>query len=184
MELIYKIYSVWLYQNQLDHEWFFFYNRKVDFLGNVSSEAPYFMFSNSNMSASHKIYNMDKTHPDFLEESVRIMRSAASSEDVQLIKNNGIITLVPCGESKISYSGAMPGEVVELEGKYKGLKKSIYTPYDVIFNETKAGFNPHEFELMGIWKTGDSSYSSYRIWEEKAERELALRDYKLNSLLC
>jgi hypothetical protein len=185
MDLIYKIYSVWLYDNQLLHDWLFFYNRKTDFLGRMNWEAPYFMFGGSNVSASYQIYNMDKSDPDFLEQSVRVMRAAASSEDVQLIKNKGIITLVPCGESQISYSGAtLPGDVVETEGKYKGLKKNIYTPYNVMFNETKAGFNPHEFDVMGIWKAGDSQYTSYRIWEEKAERELAIRDYKLNSILC
>ena len=183
MDLVYKIYSVWLWDSQLLHDWLFFYNRKTDFTGILRWDAPYFMFGNS-ISASHNIYNMDKSDPDFIENSVRIMRSSASLEGIDLIKNNGIITLIPCGESQISYSGTSPGDVVEAEGKYKGLEKNIYTPYDVMFNETKAGFNPHEFDVMGIWKAGDSSYSCYHIWENKVDREIALRDYKLNSLLC
>jgi hypothetical protein len=184
MDLIYKIYSVYLYDNQLNHDWLFFYNRKTDFMGNVNRDAPYLMFSSSyDISANTQIFRMDKTAPDFLEQSVRLMKDAAKRSDIELIPGKDIITLVPCGESRISYSGALPGDVVETEGKYKGLKKSVYTPYDVMFNETKAGFNPHEFDVMGIWNTGSSQYSNYRIWEEKAERESRIRDYKLQELL-
>lgn len=182
MDLIYKIYSVYLYQNQLNHDWLFFYNRKTDFMGNINRDAPYYMFGSSDFCASTQIYRMDKTAPDFLEQSVHLMKASAHKEGIKLIPGKDLITLVPCGESSISYSGALPGDVVETEGKYKGLKKSIYTPYNVMFNETKAGFNPHEFEVMGIWKTGDSSYSSYRIWEEVSEREKTIRDNKLNTI--
>ncbi len=52
-----------------------------------------------------------------------------------------------------------------------------------MFNETKAGFNPHEFEVMGVWNAGESTYSSYRIWEEVSEREKTIRDNKLKGLL-
>ncbi len=182
MDLIYKIYSVWLYQNQLNHEWVFFYNRKTDFMGNVNRDAPYLMFGASNFCASNLIYNMDKTSPDFLEQSVRLMKSAAYKEGIELIQAKDIITLIPCGKSHISYSGAQPGDVVETEGEYKGLKKSIYTPYNIMFNETKAGFNPHEFEVMGVWNAGQSTYSSYRIWEESSEREKTIRDNKLKQV--
>jgi hypothetical protein len=182
MDLIYKIYSVWLYQNQLEHDWLFFYNRKKDFMGNVNRDAPYSMFGSSDFCASTKIYNMDKTSPDFLEQSVRLMKAAAHKEGVKLISSKDIITLVPLEGGKVSYSGAMPSELVEVDGKYKGLKKIIYTPYNVFFNETKAGFNPHEFEVMGIWNEGSSQYSNYRIWQEKSERERAIRDYKINSI--
>lgn len=185
MDLIYKIYSVYLYQNQLDHEWLFFYNSKIDYTGNIVRNAPYLMFGASNFCASNLIYNMDKTSSDFLEQSVHLMKAAANKEGIELISGKELITLVPCGESHISYSVATsPSDVIETEGKYKGLKKNIYTPYNVMFNETRAGFNPHEFEMMGIWSTGSSQYSSYRIYEEKREREVAIRDYKLNSLLC
>jgi len=184
MDLIYKIYSVWLYQNQLDHEWIFFYNRKKDFTGDMNWNAPYSMFGSSDMCASTQIYRMDKTDLHFLEQSVRLMKSAAKSQNIELIKNNDIITLVPLGESQISYSVAtLPGDVVETEGKYAGLKKNVYTPYNIMFNETKAGFNPHEFEVMGIWKSGDSHYSSYRIWQEVCERNKTIRDNKIKSIL-
>jgi hypothetical protein len=183
MDLIYKIYSVYLYDNQLNHDWLFFYNRKIDFMGNVNRDAPYYMFGSSDFSASTQIYRMNKTTPDFLEQSVRLMKAAAHKEGIELISGKDIITLVPLEEGRVSYSGALPGDVVETEGKYKGLKKSIYTLYNVMFNETKAGFNPHEFEVMGIWNAGSSQYSNYRIWEEKSEREGQIRDYKLQELL-
>jgi hypothetical protein len=183
MDLIYKIYSVYLYDNQLNHDYVFFYNRKIDFTGELKWNAPYYMFGSSDYSASTQIYRMDKTTPDFLEQSVHLMKAAAHKEGIELIPGKDIITLVPLEEGRVSYGGALPGDVVETEGKYKGLKKSVYTPYDVMFNETKAGFNPHEFDVMGIWKTGDSQYSNYRIWEEKSERESRIRDYKLQELL-
>jgi len=36
---------------------------------------------------------------------------------------------------------------------------------------------------MGVWKEGSSQYSTYRIWEEKKEREKLIRDFKLNNIL-
>jgi hypothetical protein len=183
MELIYKIYSVWLYQNQLDHDFIFLYNRKISFSGRVEWNAPFFMFGNSYLSANIKISLMDKNDPDFIEKSINIMKSAAGKECIKLINAKDIISLIPCGESKISYSGAQPGDVVETEGKYKGLKKNIYTPYDIMFNETKSGFNPHEFDVMGVWNAGQSQYSSYRIWETVDGREREIRDRKIENLL-
>ena len=183
MDLIYKIYSVYLYDNQLNHDWLFFYNRKTDFMGNVNRDAPSRMFGQFDFSANTQIFRMDKKAPDFLDQSVSLMKAAAHKEGIELISGKDIITLVPLEEGRVSYSGALPGDVVETEGKYKGLKKSIYTPYDVMFNETKAGFNPHEFDVMGIWNAGSSQYSNYRIWEEKSERESRIRDYKLQELL-
>jgi hypothetical protein len=183
MDLIYKIYSVYLYDNQLNHDWVFFYNRKKDYTGELTRNAPYFMFGSSDFCASIQIYRMDKNDPNFLEESVRIMKSAAEKEGILMIKATDFISLVPLGEGHVSYGGAFsPNDIVETEGKYKGLKKSVYTPYEVLWNETKSGFNPHEFEVMGVWNVGSSSYSSYRIWEEKKEREEKIRDYKLQML--
>jgi len=183
MDLIYKIYSALLYQNELEHEWIFFYDRKISFTGDLSWNAPFYMFGNSDLCASLKIFRMDKTDPLFKEKSIKIMKESAKFEGVKLINAKDIITLIPIGESRITYSGALPGDIVETEGKYKGLKKSIYTPYDIMFNETKAGFNPHEFEVMGVWSTGSSQYSSYRIWEEVSEREKLIRDNKINSII-
>jgi hypothetical protein len=179
MDLIYKIYSVYLYDNQLNHDYVFLYNRKKGFSGELNWDAPYYMFGSSDMCASTQIYRMDKSQPDFNEISVRLMKSAAENQGITLIKATDFITLVPLEEGRASYGGALPGDVVETEGKHKGLKKSVYTPYEILWNETKSGINPHDFEVMGVWNVGQSQYSSYRIWEEKAEREKTIRDNKL-----
>lgn len=184
MDLVYKIYSVYLYDNQLNHDYVFFYNRKKSFTGELNCDAPYHMFSGSyDMSANIKIFRMDKSDPNFLEESVRIMKAAAEKEGITFMKGSDFISLVALEEGRVSYSGALPGDKVETEGKYKGLKKQVYTPYDIMWNESKSGFNPHKFEVMGVWKEGDSSYSSYRIWEEKDQREKTIRDNKIKSIL-
>lgn len=183
MDLIYKIYSVYLYDNQLNHDWVFFYNRKVDFTGRLVSDVPGYMFGNYDWSASTKIFRMDKNDPNLKEKSVELMMKEAKEAGVIMMRGSDFISLVALGEGHVSYGGAFsPDDKVELEGKYKGLKKSVYTPYAIMWNETKSGFNPHQFELMGVWKEGDPSYSSYRIWEEAAERESRIRDYKLKSL--
>lgn len=183
MDLIYKIYSVWLYDNQLSHDWVFFYNRKKNYLGDWCTDAPYHMFCKYEWSASHRIANLDKSHPSFIEQSVLIMKATAEKEGVTFVNAKDFITLVPLEEGRVSYSGAfLPGDKVETEGKYKGLKKNVYTPYDIMWNETASGINPHQCEVMGIWKPGSSSYSAYRIWEEAAERESIIRDYKLEML--
>ena len=186
MDLIYKIYSVWLYNNQLNHDWVFFYNRKPSYFNKqeLHWDAPYYMFGSSDVCANKQIYQMGKNDPNRKEKSIELMLNAAKREGVTMIEAKDFISLIPIGEGQVSYSGAiLPGDVVETEGKYKGLKKQVYTPYNIMWNETKSGINPHEWEVMGIWKAGDSSYSAYRIWEEKAERDMMIRDYKLSQLV-
>jgi hypothetical protein len=179
MDLIYKIYSVWLYNNQLNHDWVFFYNRKMSYRG----DAPYYMFGSSEMCASNQILNMDKKDPNFIENSIRIMKAAADREGITFIKAKNFISLIALEEGQVSYSGAtLPGDIVETEGKYKGLKKQVYTPFDIMWNETKSGINPHQWEVMGVWKAGSHQYFSYRIWKEVGERDKAIRDYKLQML--
>ncbi len=57
-----------------------------------------------------------------------------------------IITKFHLGDGLVSYGGAFsPNDIVETEGEYKGLKKSVYTPYNIMWNETKSGINPHDF---------------------------------------
>jgi hypothetical protein len=141
------------------------------------------MFSNSSWSANNKIHRLHKNDPDRDNKSIQIMKEAARKAGIELINAKNFITLNPIGESQISYSGAyLPGDIIEMGGKYKGLKKNIYTPYEILWNETLSGINPHEFEVMGIWNTGQSQYQTYRIWEEKAERLKAIREYKLEIL--
>ena len=180
---MYKIYSVWLYQNQLKHDWVFFYNRERDYTGRLSWNPPYYMFGSSDMCASNQIYNMDKSQPDFLERSVRIMKAAADKEGILLVNAKDYITLCSLEEGRVSYQGALPGDIVETEGEYSGLKKMIYTPYDIIWNETKSGINPHEWEVMGVWQAGSSQCSTYRIWEEKDQRDRQIRNNKLECIL-
>ena len=182
MDLIYKIYSVCLYDNQLAHDWVFFYNRTKGFTGEVNWDAPYNMFGSSDWCASTKIFRMDKTGPNFKQQSVSIMKAAVEKEGIVFMRGSDFISLMALGEGQVSYSGALPGDKVETEGQYKGLKKNVYTPYDVMWNETKSGFNPHQFQVMGVWREGSSSYSAYRIWEESAYRESRIRDYKLEVL--
>ena len=182
MDLIYKIYSVYLYDNQLEHDWVFFYNRKKNYAGDWCNDAPYHMFGSYDWSASTQIFRMDKNDPKLKEKSVELMIKEAKDAGVIMMKASEFISLVALEEGRVSYSGALSGEKVETEGKYKGLKKSVYTPYEILWNETKSGFNPHQFEVMGVWKEGSSSYSAYRIWEEATERESRIRDYKLEML--
>lgn len=168
MDLVYKIYSVYLYDNELEHDWVFFYNREKSYTGKLSCDAPFFMFGSSDYCASTKIYRMDKNDPNRKEKSIQLMLDCAKRSGITMIKAKDFISLVPIEEGRVSYSGAfLPGDIVETEGRYKGLKKQVYTPYEIIWNETKSGINPHEFEVMGVWKEGSSQYSTYRIWEEK-----------------
>lgn len=157
MDLVYKIYSVYLYDNQLEHGWVFFYNRKWNYRGELVCDAPYHMFSRYDWCASQQIYNMDKVDPNFKEKSVYLMMEAAKREGVNMIRSKDFLTLQ----------------------KINTTHMSNYNAYDVIWNETLSGFNPHQFEVMGVWVEGSSQYSSYRIWEEVSEREKAIRDNKL-----
>jgi hypothetical protein len=60
-------------------------------------------------------------------KSIQIMKNVAKESGVDLIKNEGFIILNPISESRISYSVGLPGDKLETEGEYKGLKKHIYT---------------------------------------------------------
>lgn len=177
-DLIYKIYSVYLYNNQLNHDYVFLYNRSQDFMGELSTNAPWEI-----KCALNDIYQIDKNDFRLYHKSIEIMERSTKRAGIPLIKSSDFITLIPIGEGKVSYSGASPGDKVEIEGKYKGLKKQVYTPYDIMWNETKSVINPHEYEIMGVWNPGMSSYSSYRIWEEKDERDSLIRERKLNEIL-
>jgi hypothetical protein len=183
MDLTYKISSVWLYNNQLNHDYIFLYNRKrCSFRNELTWDAPFFMFSSSDFSASNQIYNMDKNDKDFKSKSLDIMLSASKKEGIKLIKNDDFIKLIPIGEGRVSYSGYGSGELIT-DGEYKGLYKQIYTPYDIIWNETKSGINIFDFEVAGIWNLGSSQYSLYRIWEFKEERKNELRILNVNKVL-
>lgn len=189
MDLVYKIYSVWLYDNQLDHDFIILYNRSKNFLTKeLDWDIPY-----DYRDSLNEIFKIkDKGDPEFESKSIEIIKLAEIKsnrttisnlkKESLLIKNDGFLSLTPCGESRISYSGVGDGDSIK-EGEYKGLYKKIYTPYDIFWNETKSGVNIHDWEVAGIWNVGNSFYSSYRIWKEKSEREKVILDNKLNQLI-
>lgn len=72
--------------------------------------------------------------------------------------------------------------LISLE-KVKPTHLPNYNVYDIFWNETKSGINPHEYEVMGIWNPGSYQYSTYRIWGEKEERLKTIRDNQLNQIL-
>jgi hypothetical protein len=179
-DLIYKIYSVYLYDNQLNHDYVFFYNRSRNLINDLSNDAPWDI--RCALNEIYQIVNFQMDKSGLYHKSIEIMKIAARKSGIQLVKSSDFITLIPCGESRISYSGVLPGDKVETEGKYKGLRKCVYTPYNIMWNESLSGINPHEYELMGIWNPTKSYYSIYRIWEEKEERLISIREMKLNEM--
>lgn len=180
MDLVYKIYSVWLYDNQLNHDFIILYNRKMSFIKKeLEWDIPY-AYSDI-FNEIHKLNDSVKR-----EKSIELMKMAhfktnKKSKESILIENNEFLTIEPFGEPVISYSGSGTGEKIK-EGKYKGLYKKVYRPYNIYWNETKSGINIHEWEVAGIWNIGCSYYTSYRIWEEKSERSKELLDNKLNTI--
>ena len=176
MDIIYKIYSVWLYNNQLNHDYLFLYNRSINYTGDLSTNAPWEI-----KCALNDIYQINKSHFNLYHKSIEIMEKATKRAGIPFIKSSDLITLIPTGEGKV-YDSAPFGDNIEKDGPYKGLKKVIYTPYDIMWNETKSGINPHQFEVMSVWNPGNSSYSTYHIWKEKDNRECTIRDMKLNRL--
>ena len=182
MDLIYKIGGFYLYDNQLNHDYLFFYNRKKSSFGNeLNTDANYFMFGSSEFCANTVIYNMDKNDPLFLEKSIEIMTKRAEKSGVLMVKSTDFITLEVIHEGSVSYNGHGGGTLVE-EGEYKGYYKQVYTPYNILWNETKSGINPFEWEVAGIWNPGQSTYSTIRLWESKDERESTIRDNKLKEI--
>ena len=186
MDLIYKIYSVWLYDNQLDHDFIILYNRKMNYTKKLCWDIPYDYSDSLN-----EIFKL-KSDPNLESKSIEIIKLAeiksnrtmisSLKKESLLVKNDEFLSLIPCGESRISYSGIGDGDPIK-EGKYKGLYKKVYTPYDIYWNETKSGINIQDWEVAGIWNVGSSFYSSYRIWEEKSERKKEILNNKLNQLL-
>lgn len=159
MDLIYKIYSVYLYDNQLNHEYFILNKRSKGFTGELKWDLPYGFSGSSPYGALNIIYNMKGD--DKKEKSIEIMRETSIQNKLPFIKNDGFLTLVKTGKSHIDN----------------------YNTYDIYWNETKSGINLHDWEVLNVWTPGTSSYSCYRIWEEKTERESQIRDYKLQLIL-
>jgi len=153
MDLIYKIYSVFLYDHQLNHDYLILYNYgDYDLQRGLGYDIGYSL---------NKIHNLDKYSPSFNDESIIEMQNAAIRGNKMFVKNDGFLTLVKGGTSP----------------------RPRYNIYDVYWNETKSNINIHEYEVAAIWNVGKDSCSVYRIWEEKDERERIIRNNKLNLLL-
>jgi len=161
MDLIYKINSVMLYDNQLDHDFLVLYNRKKSFTGELNWDIPY-----AYSDTFKDIYNMEKE--PFVEGATVLLMEMA-----ELTDNRGF------NEPNSKFVNAK--EFITLE-KTRGSHLPNYNGYNIYWNETKSGINLHEFEVAGVWNKGASSYSSYRIWENKCEREKSIRDNKLEEL--
>ena len=96
------------------------------------------------------------------------MLKAAKNSNVLMIKLKDFIELVPTDTIAVEF-------------------KNDYRVYDIYWNETKSGINPHEYNFLGMWNIGNSSYSMYGINEYKEERQKAFkaywRDKQIDSIL-
>jgi hypothetical protein len=160
-DLIYQIYSLWLYPNQLNHDYVFLHNHDL-----------YWLFSNGEHSANHKIYKLHNSSnlndKEIKERSIFIMKESADKSGVLMIKSTNFITVKPNEE-------------------YIFLSNKHYKVYDIYWNETKSGINPHDYKQFSNWNIGNTTYSSYRIEDFKEKREIAYkawwRDKQINSIL-
>lgn len=159
MDIIYKIYSVYLYDNQLNHDYLLLYNRVKSFTGDLNSDLPY-MFSG--MHKFGALYNINclKKDEDINKISIEIMSETAKKEKIPFICVKDFLTIK----------------------KIKETHNPKYSIYEIYWNETKSGINIHDFELAAVWNPGQSSYSTYRIYEEKENRDLVMRDHKLKKI--
>lgn len=172
MDIIYKIYSVYLYDNQLNHDYIILYNRnKSYFRKELTWDIPYKysqamneIYKLKNLKDRKDFYNSEVSEDEQLKlklESIQLItKSSSNCDNSLLIKNDGFLTIKKTGTTHLPH----------------------YNTYDIYWNETKSGINIHEWEVAGIWNIGNSHYSSYRIWEEKDVRESTIRDMKLNQL--
>jgi|ERR1035437_5744965 hypothetical protein len=159
MDLIYKIYSVYLYDNQLNHDYLILYNRYYDYRGltwdlsyefsDVFEKIYSVTFMNENIKVSH--IDIDSTG---------MMKNVCCKKGLPFIKNDGFLTLVKNGTTHLTN----------------------YNIYDIYWNETKSGVNIHQYDVCAAWNVNKSTYSPYRIWEEKDERAKALRDIKISEI--
>lgn len=164
MDLVYKIYSVYLYDNQLNHDYIILYNRRSGFSGELNWNMPY-----DYDYALGKIFDLRSnlhlcklSQEELRSKSISLMESADKKNiESVLIKNNDFLTIE----------------------KTRGTHLPNYNGYNIFWNETKSGINIHDWEVAGIWNVGSSTYSIYRIWENKSERKRVILNNKLNQVL-
>ena len=154
-DLIYKMYSVYLYDDQLNHDFVILYNRTKSFTGDEVCDIPHY-FSDAMQIIYEKCY---RSH-----QSIRQMEFAYN-RCLGLYK-----TLFLNAKKYITFE------------KVKSTHLPKYNAYNIFWNETKSGVNIHDFEVAAIWNTGGSTYSPYRILEFKHERDRQIRENKLIEL--
>lgn len=79
MENIYKVYTVYLYDDQLEHEYLILHNRVDRYFGGISNDLPYRI-----SMALREIYNNK-------ENSVEKMKDASEREGLVFLKNDGFL---------------------------------------------------------------------------------------------
>ena len=151
-DLIYKISGVYLYDNQLKHDYIILYNRRKSFFNLNGLDLPY-----KYLNSLNEIYELDSSERDL--KSIDIMQKV-KVENTLFIKNDGFLTLEKLEETHLFN----------------------YNAYNIYWNETKSGINIHDYEVAAIWNIGHCSYTKYRIWEHKNIRTNIIRDRKLNQI--
>jgi hypothetical protein len=141
MDIIYKIASAWLYQNQTDIHWGLLYNGGIPF------------------NIREKIHKMDTHDPNYEKELLSVIGEVKGA-NVELVIVKDFITFTPVGEGRVSYSYTPDGGVI----------KNIYTPYDILWNETKSGIDLYKWNKIGLW----SSNCGYTTWSIDKSSELAV----------
>jgi hypothetical protein len=88
MDAIYSMYGVYLYDNQLNHDYLIFYNNKRP------EYIPYYL-----SQALSSIYHLNGEEK--FKESIEIITEACNSEGLLLIKNDNYLTLTKTKKSHI-----------------------------------------------------------------------------------
>ncbi len=93
MDLIYKIYSVYLYDNQLDHDYFILYNRRNSYSG-LNWDLPF-------SEVFKEIYTLEESQKK--SQSVILMKEACEKEGILMVKTTDFITLKKIGSGNARY---------------------------------------------------------------------------------
>jgi hypothetical protein len=158
MDLIYKIYSAYLYDGQITSDFFILYNKSKSFIGGNSLDIGYNV--NSSLGEIYKIEN-SKGVINLKFESINLIKEGCKRDNSPLIECLDYVTYVKIG----------------------GTHLPNYNAYEIYWNETKSGVNIFDYDLVGTWKIGSSTYTTYRIFEEKNNRIQPYRDYTLNKII-
>lgn len=169
-DLIYKVGSFYLYDNQLNVDYLILYNRKpktkislVD--GDISvtpiedeyeSDLPYDFSGSSSFGALYKIYNLPEDEKR--EKSIEIMRETCERNNLIFLEVKNALTFI----------------------KVDSTHMKNYNAYYIYYNETIGGINIMEYELAAKWNIGNSSYSNLRLHEFKERREESIHINNLN----